>query len=122
VVEWLDVVAAGGVEVDVPADLPSWFLFDGALMESFRKSGGRGMVGFKEAHAPHLSDTGYRSPTGAASVRAGLQVVCFVGGEVNSYFRGIGGASIRIDPRWEPVLRRSPLIDYIEPNVSFTIG
>jgi hypothetical protein len=109
--------------VDVPADPPAWFEIDWFLIEKFSEANGRGFVGFKEAKALRLLDTGIRSAASAEAIRSGLIVVCRLGGEITSFFRSTGSAAIRIDPEFAPSLRLNPFIDYIEPNLgSFTIA
>lgn len=96
-------------------DTPWWTMSDNDLQDSVAAAGGRVLIGFKEVDALAGVDE-YGRVLAGTHVRAEGRELLEANGALDIRpFRLMPGAEATIDPAVVGVLRRHPLVDYIEP-------
>lgn len=104
------------VTIDLPKKPRPWDNSDEALVEAAKAAGGVVAVAFKEPASPHALQTGRREGVTKGTVQAGTALVSRIGGEILYNYRFIGAVLARLEPSLAPILRASPLVDFVEPS------
>ena len=113
---------------DVPAysmslpAVPRAFDLDGDSLETaLRAQGGFAFVAFKSpGNNRAFSSSGQRGAVSATSVREGLLAIQGVGGEVLNVYGNAAMAYVKLPSGAARVLRRHPLVDFVEPRMDPT--
>lgn len=134
--------AAGTFRViDVPAlkmglpDQPrDYDVGDTALVSALERSGGRASIGIKDPRTmalfatarmerhdritPRASRKGIRAAINSGAAVAALEFLTAKGVTVLRYYERIGVADVEMNPELGPILRSSPFVDYIQPDLA----
>lgn len=106
------------VTMDVPPVTPDWERDDASLVAALQAQDGHAVIAFKLPESPRTIEArGRRARLPAQAFQAGLNLVGPNGADIRRVYAGIGGAWIKIPPDLGPVLRRHPMVDYIEPRL-----
>jgi subtilisin family serine protease len=109
------------VMVHLPPEPRPWDTSAEALEEAVARGHGHAMMAFKEPSSERLvaqigSSRGRRAAVSAETIRAGLELVERLGGEIVRPNRLIGGAHVALPPGVAAALREQAIVDFIEPS------
>jgi subtilisin family serine protease len=104
------------VRMDLPPKPRAWDTSDDALVAAIAEESGHAVVAFKEPGSGRALTTGLRAAVSAGTVTAGLNRLRALGVQIVDFYDAMGAAHVTMPPSLAPVIRASPLVDYIEPR------
>jgi len=111
-----------GVAIDRPPEPRDWDTSAVALEKVLAANGGHAIIAFKAAESARSLTTGYRAAVPAAAIREALEVLYERHVAVMHYYARMGAAHVVLPPGVATELFSHPLIDYIEPPQTYSLG
>lgn len=111
------------VVMDLPPSPRTYDTSDSALDSAVLREDGNAIVAFKPELSPRAAAAGgRRAALSASAFQLGIELVQQSGGEIVSVYRSIGAAWVRVPEGVASQLRRSPLVDYVEPQQHWRVS
>jgi subtilisin len=109
--------------VPLPAPVTYWAeMSDDDLVERIREANGRVMIGIKAPETPRTRETSVVPGISRAAALAGRHILESLGVEITQSFRFSSDVAAVIEPEAARLLRRHPVVDYLEPSIPFSMA
>jgi subtilisin family serine protease len=101
----------------IPADVS-----DAELVKAIRLAGGVAQIGIKPARARRTRDSGVFPAMSRAEALAARYELASHGAKLVQTFRSMAAVVVVIEPELAPVLRRLPIVNYLEAGGRYSLG